>query len=579
MQLETTPGTGSLKSLQPEYPERQRSRLQQIMKELLSDEGELIKYRDIAREIRKQDVELMNCSDADLQERFSKLKKRCQKAQPSELLMVEAYALITEVIRRQKGITMSDVQLMAAAAMGSNDGAIGEMKTGEGKTLTLAMVLFYRALFPHKSMLFTTNDYLAIDGAMNMGSLFSFFGMKVGVIVSGESDPATKTFIYQPSAADDSRQAILTSASKQEVYQLADVIYASGSEVLFDYAREQFSPSLGSSEFPFQEQLFARFLAIDEMDVFLAELALVPHIISVELSKDVISQSFDEKSLAKYQQLFVNLFLSPERINSLFEIDQVRQSAEFTEDGIAQLDELVDETLIECVQAGNLHLPASFHVDSLNEQLAQYLKAKKDQNQEVFHDQIQKNDYWLFFEQLRADLYGYAQTVLYCHYFLIEDINYFVEDVDGRKKIVVLLEDNRPGRDRRYQNWVQVVLHIREQIDVPTPQATQNRQSVPLFIQRFPQWCGITGTASEISKEMASIYGKTVVSIPTRLEDLIATGQVSLRRIDDIKGPEYQDPDNKTYYVRQDFTDSVHPNEQEKRRAIVCDAIEYASMG
>ncbi len=125
--------------------------------------------------------------------------------------MVPAFAVVREAARRSLGMRPFDVQLMGGMIL--NDGAIAEMKTGEGKTLVATLAVYLNALAGKGVHVVTVNDYLASRDAQQMGKLYGFLGLSTGVIVHGLTMNSAKRYA-------------------------CDITYATNNELGFDYLRD-----------------------------------------------------------------------------------------------------------------------------------------------------------------------------------------------------------------------------------------------------------------------------------------------------------------------------------------------------
>ncbi len=118
-------------------------------------------------------------SDDDLKEKTTEFKQRYQDGETLEKMLPEAFAVCREASKRVLGMFPFRVQLMGAATL--NDGNIAEMKTGEGKTLTSTMAVYLNALTGKGVHVVTVNEYLASRDATEMGELYNFLGLTVGL--------------------------------------------------------------------------------------------------------------------------------------------------------------------------------------------------------------------------------------------------------------------------------------------------------------------------------------------------------------------------------------------------------------
>src|SRR5919106_318111 len=199
--------------------------------------------------INRVEPEMELLDDSELREDANKLRERARNGESLEELMPEAFALGREAARRTIGQRHFNVQLIGAMVL--HDGAIAEMKTGEGKTLTATLPIFLNSLAGTSVHLVTVNDYLARRDAEWMGPIYEALGVTVGVIQ--ESD---------------------TPAERREAYA-CDVVYGTNSEFGFDYLRDNMAGSLENTV-----QRGHHFAIVDEVDNILIDEARTPLIIS-----------------------------------------------------------------------------------------------------------------------------------------------------------------------------------------------------------------------------------------------------------------------------------------------------------
>lgn len=188
-------------------------------------------------------------SDADLKARTEIFRKRYEAGETLDDLLVDVFATVREAATRVLHMTPFKVQLMGAAAM--HGGNIAEMKTGEGKTLTSTLVAYLNALSGEGVHIVTVNEYLAARDAQEMGELFKWMGLTVGLNLRE-----------------------LSSEEKREQY-LCDILYSTNNELGFDYLRDHMVL--------YKEQMVQRplnFAIVDEVDSILVDEARTPLIIS-----------------------------------------------------------------------------------------------------------------------------------------------------------------------------------------------------------------------------------------------------------------------------------------------------------
>ena len=133
----------------------------------------------IADQVIALDEEMQALSDAELQAKTDEFRQRLQDGETLEHIKVEAFAVVREASRRVLGLHPFRVQIMGGAAL--HEGNIAEMKTGEGKTLTSTLPVYLNALTGKGVHVVTVNEYLAARDAEEMGQVYNFLGLTVGL--------------------------------------------------------------------------------------------------------------------------------------------------------------------------------------------------------------------------------------------------------------------------------------------------------------------------------------------------------------------------------------------------------------
>ena len=282
------------------------------------NEREVKRHLAVANAISALEPELKALDGAALRARSDELREHA-RAEDADLddLLIEAFALCREASRRTIGLRHFDVQLVGGVVL--HQGKIAEMKTGEGKTLVASLALYLNALAGNGAHLVTVNDYLARRDAGWMAPIYHLLGLSVGINVG-----TAGTFVYDPEFLDethpDSRLQHLRPATKREAY-MADITYATNSELAFDYLRDNMAHDLAqTSQRPLQ------FAIVDEVDSILIDEARTPHIIS--------GQS-DESTEKYYEYARWAGRLSE---GDDYEVDLKHKSASLTEAGIAKME-------------------------------------------------------------------------------------------------------------------------------------------------------------------------------------------------------------------------------------------------
>ena len=188
-------------------------------------------------------------SDDELRGKTDEFKKRVADGESLDSLLPEAFAVVREASRRIIGLRHYDVQMIGGMVL--HMGKIAEMRTGEGKTLVATLPVYLNALSGKGVHVVTVNDYLAKRDSAWMGKIYSFLGMRVGVVFPG-MDYATKRDAYA-----------------------ADITYGTNNEFGFDYLRDNMALS---AEQRYQRGL--NYAIVDEVDSILIDEARTPLIIS-----------------------------------------------------------------------------------------------------------------------------------------------------------------------------------------------------------------------------------------------------------------------------------------------------------
>ncbi len=148
-----------------------------------SNDRRIKSYRPDVAAIGALEDSMKALSDAELAGKTADFKAQLAAGKTTDDLVVPAFAVVREAARRSLGMRPFDVQLMGGMIL--NDGAIAEMKTGEGKTLVATLAVYLNALAGKGVHVVTVNDYLASRDAQQMGKLYGFLGLSTGVIVHG----------------------------------------------------------------------------------------------------------------------------------------------------------------------------------------------------------------------------------------------------------------------------------------------------------------------------------------------------------------------------------------------------------
>ena len=217
-------------------------------------ERELKRIMPLVDQIDNLDATYARMSDDELKDMTTILKQRLDEGETLDDILPEAFATVREVGHRVLGLKAFRTQIIGGIIF--HQGRIGEMKTGEGKTLAATLPAYLNALSGKGVHVVTVNDYLAARDAEEMGRIFNFLGLSVGVLING-----------------------ITNEERHAAYQ-ADITYGTNNEFGFDYLRDNMV--IYKKDMVQRELNYA---IIDEVDSILIDEARTPLIISGSSSK------------------------------------------------------------------------------------------------------------------------------------------------------------------------------------------------------------------------------------------------------------------------------------------------------
>ncbi|AGL48529.1 preprotein translocase subunit SecA [Streptococcus suis] len=214
-----------------------------------NDKGELRKLEKMADKVFSYAEEMEALTDEQLQAKTAEFKERYNNGESLDDLLYEAYAVVREGARRVLGLYPYKVQVMGGIVL--HNGDVPEMRTGEGKTLTATMPVYLNALSGQGVHVVTVNEYLSTRDATEMGELYSWLGLSVGINLAAKSP-----------------------LEKREAYN-CDITYSTNSEIGFDYLRDNM---VVRAEDMVQRPL--NYALVDEVDSILIDEARTPLIVS-----------------------------------------------------------------------------------------------------------------------------------------------------------------------------------------------------------------------------------------------------------------------------------------------------------
>ena len=210
---------------------------------------ELDRINKIVKQVNLLEENIKKLDDTDFKDKTEELKDKIYNGLLLDQVLPEAFALVREASARTRNERHYDVQILGGVVLHENK--IAEMRTGEGKTLTIALAAYLNALQGKGVHIVTVNDYLAKRDSLEMGKIFSFLGLTSGYINNDQND-----------------------MERKKNYD-CDITYATNSELGFDYLRDNMKYSKNE-----MVQRGHHFAIVDEIDSCLIDEARTPLVIS-----------------------------------------------------------------------------------------------------------------------------------------------------------------------------------------------------------------------------------------------------------------------------------------------------------
>jgi preprotein translocase subunit SecA len=548
------------------------------------------KYWKIVRQVNACEKPLLSLTDEQLKQKTAEFKRRLKAGESLDSLLPQAYAVVKNACRRLCGSDVHvsgytqkwdmipyDVQILGAIAM--HYGAIAEMQTGEGKTLTAAMPLYLNALTEKPVHLVTVNDYLAERDCQWIGSIFRSLGLTVESLTHETPHHLRK-----------------------QVYA-ADILYGTSSEFGFDYLRDN-SMAQSAQE---QCQRGHYFAIIDEVDSILIDEARTPLIISgptnesrqmydalkepvaglVRQQRDLcnkmatearrnlerlgqhVEEGIEKRKLTKEEEKE-----SGEAYRTLWLIgkgtpdNKILRRMKEDPDARAQIDhwetyfhseqnkeerlklfaelymivderqneyELTDKGIQDWVKTETGIAETDFIMLDLGGEYA-----KIDQNGELSEEEKLLQKVRLREEDARRKERSHnLRQMLRAHLLMERDIDYIVEE----GKIVIIDENTgRPQPGRRFSDGLHQAIEAKERVKIQGETQTYATITLQNYFRLYKKLAGMTGTAMTEASEFKEIYKLEVLAIPTHRP-----------------------------CVRADADDEIYMTEREKYNAIIAD--------
>jgi preprotein translocase subunit SecA len=261
-----------------------------------SNQRELDRLTKIVTKINSLEETIKDLKDSDFSKKTQELKERLKSGTTLDAILPEAFALVREASKRVRNERHFDVQIIGGIVL--HEAKIAEMKTGEGKTLTITLAAYLNALLEKGVHIVTVNDYLAKRDSEEMGEIYNFLGIKSGFINNDQND-----------------------FERKKNYN-CDITYATNSELGFDYLRDNMKYS--------QEEMVQRehfFSIVDEIDSCLIDEARTPLVIS-GAAEDKTNQYRAVDKLIKILK------------KTDYEIDEKDKNVLLTNDGVTNVEKL-----------------------------------------------------------------------------------------------------------------------------------------------------------------------------------------------------------------------------------------------
>lgn len=443
------------------------------------NEREIKKLKPWVEKINALEDEFDKLTNEEIRQKSLELKEKVQSDKylseaitQGEMvdILPEAFALVREAAKRTLGLRPFDVQLIGAMVL--HQGKISEMKTGEGKTLVASIAIYLNALTGKGVHLVTVNDYLAKRDAVQMGSIYKFLGLTVGVINTNQQsffidwvdeekfEEAIKKdlrvwlqgfkgeLLPQDKFNIEARKNFFTVAKDTERRQAyeADITYGTNNEFGFDYLRD----NMVFSKDQIVQVKGHHFAIVDEVDSILIDEARTPLIISGLVEEDV--------SIYYQADAFVKTLIKGED----FTIDEKNKTAVLTEKGI--------------------------------EKAEKYFKLEN------------------LFDPKNIDILHAINQPLRANHLFHRDVDYVVKDGE------VIIVDEFTGRlmpGRRWSDGLHQAIEAKEGVKIEAENQTLASITFQNYFRMYKKLAGMTGTAETEAEEFKEIYGLDVVVIPT----------------------------------------------------------------
>ena len=308
-----------------------------------SNQNAIDEIQHLLEKVNSLEKEISNLNDEDFPKKTDELKSKLINQKMTDEILCEAFALVREASKRKRGERHFDVQILGGIVL--HQGKIAEMKTGEGKTITIALAAYLNSLYGKGVHIVTVNDYLAKRDCENMSKIYNFLGVSCGYI-NNNQDEHERLKNYK-----------------------CDITYATNSELGFDYLKDNMKLNL--DQVVQQNRYYA---IVDEIDSCLIDEARTPLVIS--------GQAEDTSKQYKSINNFIKK-LTP----SDFDIDEKDRTIILTNNGIDNVENSFSKAGI--LKNNNFYDPANLHiVHHVNQALKANFIFKKNRDYVVVDNKI-----------------------------------------------------------------------------------------------------------------------------------------------------------------------------------------------
>jgi preprotein translocase subunit SecA len=527
-------------------------------------QGRLLrKYSKIVSQVNAWEERFQSLSDEEVRHKTTEFRERLAKGETLDQLLPEAYGVAKNACRRLCGTDVHvsgydqkwdmipyDVQILGAIAM--HYGAIAEMQTGEGKTVTAVMPLYLNALSGKPTHLVTVNDYLAQRDCEWVGSIFRWLGLTASPLINA-----------------------IPPHERKKVYA-SDIVYGTSSEFGFDYLRDN-SMAQSLEE---QSQRGYFFAIIDEVDSILIDEARTPLIISgpagasrhmydelkddvgilVRYQRDLCNRLATEarKVLDKMGRLSENV--EPRKPNKEEEAEEKEAYRKFWLVGKGTPQNKIlkrmreDPSLRAHIEKWDTYYYAEPNKEERASALSElYIIVDERANEfeltdkgiqawvEISKDQTRSNDFVMLDlgyeyalidenpdlseqeklqkkvvlreeDSKRKERAHNLRQLLRAHLLMEKDVDYIIAD----GKIVIIDENTgRPQPGRRFSDGLHQAIEAKEGVSIQGETQTYATITLQNYFRMYEKLSGMTGTAMTEANEFKEIYKLEVLAIPT----------------------------------------------------------------